>query len=212
MEEENQSSTSADEDCCGKNGSSSNDFVADTADDGIFDLEEVIEEEVNALSEVIRRMSDAIADVGKSMEERNQEINSLGIGDGVDQLSVQERKRFRARVQVILKYASGDMTRFASRIRAELPLFQQHLDGSIKTFARAVPIYFEFNEDRSDLKDVVITMLKSMNGMISGAEDFHDSLRDLPRLSSTLDAIETGCSTSYSSDHRNCTRWHDIAG
>lgn len=157
-------------------------------DEGIIDLEEVFEDEMQALYAVLERMGEAIKQVGSSTAGRAGEIQSLGIPKDANDLSVHERQKLRADTKRILKRTANDMNGFVAQMKQELPLFRQHLDRGIEVFTKAVPIYIEIHEDedREELKMNINTMLEAMVGMVGSMEELHGAVHGLPRLSTAL--------------------------
>lgn len=159
----------------------------DELDDGLLDLEEVFEEEMMAFNAVMNRMNEAVVDVGRSINERAQQLESIqGNSDDEKKTSVQERQKSRAAAKRVVKSASSDMNKFAERMKPELPLFRQHFDRALEAFAKAVPIYLEINEDREQLKGTISTMLGAMDGMLASMERFRDTVHGLPKMSTAL--------------------------
>lgn len=166
---------------CGEDTS----FTSDL-DDGLLDLEEIFEEHIADLSAVLGRMNEAIADIGETTKERSEAIRSINVSDNGRNISVHERQKLRARVKPILKQVSKDMNQFVARMNQDLPLFRQHLDRGVDAFTRAVPIYLEINEDRSELKEVITSMIDAMEEMVTSMEGFRGSVHGLPRLTAAL--------------------------
>ncbi len=156
-------------------------------DEGLLDLEDTFEEEMHELTEVVRRMSSAIEDVGTDMTRRTEELQTLP-GYGVENLSYQQRQRLRVGVKRGLRNASDDMNDFVKRMRVELPLYRQHLDQGLSTLLKAVPMYLEiYDEDTTqELKGIVTRLLGSIDGMLESMEGFHDSISDLPRMTAVM--------------------------
>ena len=159
---------------------------ADEADDGILELEEMFEEELVALNAVVDRISEAIIDVGESMEKRTEELTSLQIPDNSKALSTQKKQKLRAEAKPLLRHTAIDMGKFVNRMKPELPLFRQHLDRAINVFTKAVPIYIEMDEEREELKGVIGTMLESIDGAIVSMEGLHGAVHEFPRLTASL--------------------------
>ena len=162
------------------------DDSTDELDDGLLDLEDVIEEEVDALSDVLVKINEAIGYIGGSIDGRAQELQSIqGEGDK-KRISAQERRRLRTAARRVLRDASGDMDRFVALMEPELPLFRQHLDKGIDALAKAIPIYLEMNEDRTELKETIGSMWEGMDGMLVSMGGLHDSVHGLPRVETSL--------------------------
>ncbi len=162
------------------------DESVDELDDGILELGEMFEEELVALNAVVNRIGEAIVDVGKNMEERTKELTSLQVPDDPKALSIQEKQKLRARAKPLLKHAAVDMDKFVNRMKPELPLFRQHLDRAINVFTKAVPIYIEMDDERTELKGAIGTMLESIEGAIESMEGLHGTVHGFPRLTTPL--------------------------
>ena len=162
------------------------DFASAQTDDGLFDLEEEIEEESLGLSAVANRMGNAISEVGEAMLKRTEELSALADSENSTPPSEQLRRRMRSSAQLIMKAASKDVDNFTASMKPELPEFRQHLDRTVDIFTRAVPIYLEFDHDDREILDVTTELLDSMDNMIVSVEGFYISLRDLPRISRSL--------------------------
>ena len=135
-------------------GASCDGLGSGEVDDGLLDLEEMFEEQMDAMNAVLSRMSEAMKDVGSSVRGRAEALQALGIPEDGGQLSVEELRRLRVQAKRILKQAAGDMSRFVGRTKPELPLFRQHLDRGMETFTRAIPIYLDLDGDPGDWKSV----------------------------------------------------------
>ena len=170
----------------GVSGAKGDGDETDEFEDGLLDLEDVIEEEVDSLSDVLSRMNEAMVDIGGSIDGRAQELQSIqGEGDK-KMISAQERRRLRTAAKRVLRDTSGDMDRFVALMEPELPLFRQHLDKGIDALAEAIPIYLEINEDRTELKENLVSMSEGMGGTLAAMMDFHASVHGLPRISTSL--------------------------
>ena len=106
---------------------SPDDEAAQDPDDGIFELEDLFEEEMTALEAVMNRMAEAIEEMGSSTKQRTQDLDSLRPTDDVKGLSRQEKQKLRTDTKRVFKHSATDMDRFVDRMKTELPLFRQHL-------------------------------------------------------------------------------------
>ena len=86
----------------------------------------------------------------------------------------------------IMNDASEDMGEFVLRMEAELPSYKLHLSKGVETFARAVPIYFELDENKVELKANLAMLLESMDKMLESMQSFRDSVHGLPRATTSL--------------------------
>ena len=160
--------------------------ASDEVDDGLLDLEEMFEEQMGAMNAVLTRMGEAIEEVGSSLRGRAEALQALGLPEDGSQLSAEELRRLRAQAKRVLKQGAVDMSKFVRRTRSELPLLRQHLDRGMETFTRAIPIYLELDGDAADWKSSGGAMLEALDGAHRSVQGFHDTVEDLPRLTSSL--------------------------
>ena len=158
----------------------------DPAEEGILDLEDVVEEEFLALNVILQRMTGALSDVGQNISGRTSTLQALKPNDETSVVSQRELKKIRARMKRVMNEASTDMNEFSARMSTELPLYEQHLYSGLGAFAKAVPIYLEMNEDRTELKRHLTEMLTSIEEMQDGLGGLHDTIHDLPRATTAF--------------------------
>ena len=164
----------------------SDDLIDEGIDDGLLDLEEQVEEEFSGLFIVLQEMGEALSDVGSSIKGRSDALQSLIPEIENKIITPGERKRIRTRAKGILNDASRDMNNFVLRMEAELPSYKQHLNEGLGAFTKAIPIYLEINEDRSELKNDLTKLLDSMDSMLENMKCLHNSVHGLPRVTSAF--------------------------
>ncbi len=158
----------------------------DSVEEGILDLEDVVEEEFLAVSDILHIMTGAIVDVGKNISGRTSALQALKPKDETIILSPRELKSIRARMKRVMNDASADMNEFSARMSTELPLYEHHLYSGLGAFSKAVPIYLEMNQDRTELKLHLTELLASIDGMQDGLEGLHETIHDLPRATTAF--------------------------
>ncbi len=156
----------------------------DEVDEGVFELDEMFEEQIEEFNEVLIRMTSAVGDMGKRMENGTKELESLHIPP--EPLSAQERRRLRTAAKPLLKQAAADMDEFVSQVKPDLPLLRQHLDSAMNVFIKAIPIYIEMGQDVSETKESMEEMLESMHDAIASMQDMRTAIHGFPRLTSQL--------------------------
>lgn len=154
-------------------------------DEGIIDLEEIIVEEMTSLSTVLKNMTLSMEEIRDNTNTRTEEVNALSL-QSEKKPEDKERQVIRAELKRITKDTSGDMKRFVRRMNEDIPLFKQHLDRSLITLAKAIPIYKELNEDHMELKEEVTTLLEAHRFMLTSMEELHNAVVGLPKLSTAL--------------------------
>ena len=93
------------------------------------------------------------------------------------------------------------MKRFVRKMNDDIPLFKNHLNRSYSTLAKAVPIYKDLNEDITELKGSVTTLMEMQNSMLGSMEGFHDAVVGLPKLSTALARSKKGDGNNSSGNH-----------
>lgn len=153
---------------------------------GIFELEEEFEDELTALNAVLSRMTEAIDGIGQSTNQRVQELQTLNADAEAEGADRRHQQKLRTDAKRVLKHAANDMGRFVKRMKPELPLFRQHLEKGVYAFTKAVPMYAELEEDRSELKGSVRGALEAMDYAIANTQGMHDAVRGLPPMTAAL--------------------------
>ena len=154
-------------------------------DEGIIDLEEIIEEEMASLKTVLETMSVSVEEIGNRTNTRVAEVNALA-SQVEGKLDDNVRQMKRAELKRITRDTSGDMKRFVRRMKEDIPLFKYHLNKSLSTTVKAVPIYREFDVDMTELKLSVATLMEVKISMLESMEGFHHAVIGLPKLSTEL--------------------------
>lgn len=151
-------------------------------EEGLLELQDTFEAETKALVGVLERMGEATNEVGDRMRLRNKGLQLI---QGKVQGS-QAPRSFHGEIKRQVAHAARDMDRFVNKMKAELPLYRQHLDRGMSTFVRLVPVSMQFEFDRDELARAGRRMLQQMDSMLESTEGFHDSVKGLPPLTSPL--------------------------
>lgn len=150
---------------------------------GLLDLMEQFEDEFGMLQEITERIANATVEIGEKMQARTAETEAFN--SGPDHANRKAAKRLIAR-------AAGDMDQFVHRMKAELPLFSQHLNSGMNALIQAATISLEFNIERKDLEQIKENLeaicqfretMKSVEEHISG---FQKAVASLPRMTSAI--------------------------
>ena len=157
---------------------------------GLIELEESLEKETDALTDVLGSIGRAMEDIASSIKRRTDVLVSVQEKIKKKDSARQNKRRARAEVKQILRETAGDMDRFVERMEPQLPVFQHHLDQLTMISAKAIPIYLEINEDNTELKEGISQMLRSMEDSLTAMGEFHDAVHRLPKIST--DVIRAG--------------------
>lgn len=151
---------------------------------GLLDLEDEMAEEFSALSEVTVRIGEATAEVGGHIVERTKEIEQINRA-GLT-------KAGRASLRRAIARAASDMDKYASRLEAELPLFDKHFKAGMSAFTEAVPIIMSLSansgngENREDLQLTIKKLRESMSGSADSLEVFENAVSSLPSMTTRM--------------------------
>ncbi len=151
-------------------------------EEGLLELQDTFEAEMNALDGVLERMGEATTEVGDRIGTRTKALQLI-------QGKTHERnapKSFRGEIKRQVGQAARDMDRFVNRMKNELPLYRQHLDRGMSTFVRLVPVSMQFEFDRDELVRTGSEMLQQMDSMLKTIGEFHDSVKGIPPLTSSI--------------------------
>ena len=97
---------------------------------GLIDYLDSVDENFSSLIEITERISDETTTLGQRMQERTKEITEAIAQAPQGQLSRREARNLTGK-------AAGDMTNYATRMRAELPLFDDLLHQGAEAAGRA---------------------------------------------------------------------------
>lgn len=162
------------------------DVLDDEDEEGLLDLQDSFEVEMEVLTDVVERMGGAITDVGSSTREEATKIRGLTQGTDLSTLSDQERRTLRDKAKRSVNRVASDMNEFVRRMRLDIPLFRRHLDASFSSFTKSMAISVEMGQDTVNLKGEVETVIDAIEGMVAGMEGFRESVHSLPRMTTRL--------------------------
>ena len=156
-------------------------------DDGMFELEDLLEEELAAATEAIGRMTSAMTEFNGKIQNRRSLLDRAVAESKQAKNDETNRRQSRTSLKRIVKDYAADMTRFADRVRVELPSYRRHFNRALDTFAKLIPIYFELNDDNlEELGNTVSDILESQVGMLNGTESVGEIIAATPRLSTSI--------------------------
>ena len=154
-------------------------------DDGFLDLVEEFEEEMSALNIVVENMAEAMRDMGNGVADQASAFGEIS-ANMKEPIGTIEKQRLRTQVRKITKIVSETLDQFVRRTKHTLPLYRKHLDGGLNAFLRAVPLHIEMGVDITKQKEEVANTLQAMNEMLSSIESLHDSMRSVPRITTSF--------------------------
>ena len=162
------------------------DVLNDEDEEGLLDLQDSFEIEMEALTDVVERMGGAINDVGTSTREEATKIQDLTKGTDLSTISDQQRRTLRDNAKRSVNRVASDMNEFVRRMRLDIPLFRRHLDASFSSFTKSMVINVEMGQDKVNIKHEAETVIDAIEGMVAGMEGFRESVHSLPRMTTRL--------------------------
>ena len=162
----------------------SEDVSSETSEElGLIDYLDLVDEHFGSLIEITKRISDETETLGQRMRERSKEIE-----EAIAQAP--QGKVSRRVARTLTGKAAGDMTNYVTRMRAELPLFDDLLQQGAEAAGRAALMAVDtVSEDKNE----VITAKQQLEGMsealstaYDGMVSFQISIRGMPRLTAVL--------------------------
>ena len=154
-------------------------------DEGFLDLVEEFEEEMSALNVVVENMAEAMSDMGNGVTDQASEIGKIAV-NMKEPISTIEKQRLRTQVKKITRIVSETLDQFVGRTKPNLSLYRKHLDGGLNAFLKALPLHIEMGVDITKQKEEVANILQAMDGMLSSIESLHESMRSVPRITTSF--------------------------
>lgn len=158
----------------------------DAIEEGLLDLEDKLEEETDALVEVLESIGESMKEMSDSLAIRTEELLSIQQQSDTERLSSKEKRKLRTDVRRVVRGMAGDMSRFSEQVESRLSPYKEHFDRVIEISTNVVPIYLEFDQDTTELKEAVNKTLSEMQQMLATLEKGRDSIHTLPRITTDL--------------------------
>lgn len=150
---------------------------------GIIDYQELIEEYFTISTQSLTRISEATAWIGKEMNKKTSEINTLVAKNKNQPISIKVQRNIFGRT-------AENMNNYASRIEPEIPIYIKHFEKGIDSFSKLIMIY---KSDFDDKKDDIIEASDSLEYLTAQIElslinlgEFLNSIEQLPKMSKEL--------------------------
>ncbi|WP_426064540.1 DUF4062 domain-containing protein [Flavobacterium sp. DSP2-3-1] len=150
---------------------------------GIIDYQELIEEYFTISTQSLTRISEATAWIGKEMNKKTSEINTLVAKNKNQPISIKVQRNIFGRT-------AESMNNYASRIEPEIPIYIKNFEKGIDSFSKLIMIY---KSDFDDKKDDIIEASDSLEYLTAQIElslinlgEFLNSIEQLPKMSKEL--------------------------
>lgn len=150
---------------------------------GIIDYQELIEEYFNISTQSLTRISEATVWIGKEINRKASEINTLVSKNKNQPISIKVKRNIFGRT-------AESMNNYANRIEPEIPIYIKNFEKGIDSFSKLIMIY---KSDFNDKKDDVIEASDSLDYLTVQIElslinlgEFLNSIEQLPKMSKEL--------------------------
>lgn len=149
---------------------------------GVLDYMEEYNDHFARLTEVQRRIVQAIEDLGNRMTDRAAEVNRA---------NDEGRRGDLPYIRRLAEKAAEDMAEFVARMEVDVPIFASEFEAGFGAFTRGVAASRDFSTEHSsdDTKEALET-LSTFSGSLAGAREGVSGLRSsvaaLPRITTVL--------------------------
>ena len=155
----------------------------ESAELGLFDFLDSVEEHFHALNEIAGRIAKETTSLGEKMRERTQEMDAATADAPQGQLGRREARG-------LIEKAAGDMAQFVARMKTEIPLFKERLQKGATAAASAALINPNLNSSDRTQSDTVRNGLVKFRDELASAyeatESFKGTIQELPRMTAVL--------------------------
>jgi hypothetical protein len=149
---------------------------------GLIDVLDASDEHFNALNEIVARISTEMQLLTSQTQLRTSEVETA-MAEANGPVS-------RRLARTLVERSAADMNHFVARVRAELPLFKDHLEKGADAIARAALISATFpGEGRAQVlaaRENLATWRDATQGAHDATGQFRDSVQRLPRMTAVL--------------------------
>ncbi len=150
---------------------------------GLIDYLDLVDDNFSSLVEITDRISNETTTLGQQMKERTKEITAAIAQAPQGQIS-------RRDARTLTGGAAGDMTNYATRIRTELPLFDDLLHKGAEAAARAALMAAGTGPEGKNqviaTKQQLATLRDTLDTACDGMVSFQDSVQGMPRMTAVL--------------------------
>nr|WP_315190052.1 DUF4062 domain-containing protein [uncultured Flavobacterium sp.] len=150
---------------------------------GVLDYQELIEEYFTISTQSLTRISEATVWIGKEMDRKTSEINTLVAKNKNQPISFKVQRNIFGRT-------AESMNNFANRIEPEIPIYMKNFEKGIDSFSKLIMIYKSYFDDK---KDDIIAASDSLDYLtvqielsLNNLREFLTSIEQLPKMSKEI--------------------------
>ena len=153
---------------------------------GLLDFLDLVDEHFGALKDIVSRITAETTSIAKKMQRRTAEMEAT-TARAHGQVS-------RRDVRSLIEKAAADMLQFVARMKVEIPLFRDTLQKGADATAQAVLISAVMDSPEtgpaSEARERLVEFRDSLTNAHNGFESFKNSVQELPRMTSVLNAAK----------------------
>lgn len=148
-------------------------------EDGLFELYEITTDAMEAVVDVVDKLSEATTDVGKKFRLRTAEVNKLNESRATDDHKAIKR---------ISNNAANDLEVYVQRMSVEIPEFHMQHSSAMEAFGKIALISsVDLDEDPDDIR----TILSQIQGYRAGLSNSTESLANFRKTTEALPRMTT---------------------
>ena len=155
-------------------------------DEGFLDLIEVSEDRMAKGQEALRKMAEAITEMGSRVQGRADEIHRLNDESERSQVSVRHLKR-------VNNQAAEDIEECTARLEIHLPVFSEAFNVAFGSMGKAATLWYSsIPEDQRDLQpiasllQVIPSLRDGVSSSLESMRTFGDTVKGIPRATTSL--------------------------
>ena len=153
----------------------------DDFDEGVIELSELANDAMEAVTAIVKKMTDATNELGLKFKQRTDEINLLAT-DGITP-DIRASKR-------IANNTANDLEVYVRRLSVEIPEFHKEHSLAMDTFEKIAMISnTDLKEDPDDIKAALLQIQEYRNGVSTSSvelSEFQQSIADMPRMTTAF--------------------------
>ena len=149
---------------------------------GLLDHLDGLETNIASLTEIAGRIAAETKNIGQRIAKRTDEINASTATPRRPQVT-------RSKARSLIDRVALDMNIYVTRLKGEIPLFDQQLHACVSAAAQIALITSESASANSQSKETVEQLTElgaSIDEAIEGMASFRDSVLRVPRMTSNL--------------------------
>ena len=152
--------------------------VTSDEDDGLLDLIETFEERIGEVTNIVSRLSDAQNELASKTVQGTAELQALYAAP--EGATAKQARRLIAKV-------ADEMTQFAARTEAEIPLFRTAMNDSVAALTKAATLSVAFGSEQTQTaRTAALALLSSLPIARESMIGFKATTVALPRITKEL--------------------------